>query len=198
MRSHWMAVLALLSWSTAALADAIADCNGATYAQRIQGCTLLINEGKLSTRNMARAYYKRAGAYFERADYDAAIADYTKAIELDPGFESNYSGRAEAHDRKGNYDAAIADYTKIMEIEPKSAWPYDMRGEEFKKKRDYNAAIADYTRALEVDPQIRVESSRADAYLQKGVDHAIGDYTTAIQRECRRLDCLYRPCHRLP
>ncbi len=183
MRRHWMGVLAFFSWSTAALADAIDDCNGALNDQRIQGCTLLIDAGKLNTRNMARAHYQRAGAYSETGDFDKAIADYTKAIELDPRLKSGYWGRAEAYDKKGDFDAAISDYSKLMEIEPKGVWQINRAGE-FKKKGDYDAAIADYTKALEVNPEVLVESSRADAYLQKGdLDHAIADYTTAIERD---------------
>ena len=188
MRRCLMGVLALLQWSTTAYADAIDDCNGTVKgaARRIEACTLLINEGKLSSHNMSRAFNNRANAFSDKEEYDAAISDYTRSIEFDSGYANNYSGRAFAHDKKGDYDATIADYTKIMEIEPKSAWPYDERGDEYKKKGDYDAAIADYTRALEIDPRIRIESSRADAYLKKGdIDKAIADYTIAIQRDAR-------------
>lgn len=52
---------------------------------------------------------------------DRAIADHTRAIELDPTYAAAYYNRGVAHDGKGDSDDAIADYTRAIEIEPKFA-----------------------------------------------------------------------------
>ena len=58
----------------------------------------------------AEAYRERANAWEEKGDYDQAIADYSKAIELDQGDVSPISTIYEATStvRKADYDQAIA------------------------------------------------------------------------------------------
>ncbi len=41
---------------------------------------------------------------------EAAIADYTRAIELDPEFAGAYWGRGDSYYHFGDYENAIADY----------------------------------------------------------------------------------------
>jgi uncharacterized protein YjbI with pentapeptide repeats len=48
--------------------------------------------------------------------YDAAIADYTKAIELDLNDASAYYMRGRVYSKKGEYDKAIADLEKYIEL----------------------------------------------------------------------------------
>jgi tetratricopeptide (TPR) repeat protein len=41
----------------------------------------------------AIAGVNRGNAYYRKRDYDRAIADYTKAIELDPNYANAYTNR---------------------------------------------------------------------------------------------------------
>src|SRR4029079_14672490 len=47
-------------------------------------------------------------AYYFNRDWDAAIAEYEKALELDPGFLAPFFVLAQALERKGDSVAAIA------------------------------------------------------------------------------------------
>ena len=60
--------------------------------------------------------------------FEAAIADYTTAIRLNPTHCRAYYNRAFSYDRIQQYGAAIADYTKALEIEPNNATAYHNRG----------------------------------------------------------------------
>ena len=51
-------------------------------------------------------------------DYDRAIEDYTKAIELDPNPADAYNNRGVAYGKKDESDCAIKDYTKAIELNP--------------------------------------------------------------------------------
>ena len=60
----------------------------------------------------------------ERGDHYGAIADYTKAIEINPKKDSAYFNRGNAKTALKDYFGAISDYTKAIELDPnmKSAY----------------------------------------------------------------------------
>ncbi len=117
---------------------------------------------QLEKYDPAEAYYQRGNAYGAEGEYDLAIADFTKAIEIHPDFAKAYSERGLVYIRKGEYDLAIADYTKAIEIDPKDASAYNSRGVAYGYKSEYDLAIADYTKAIEID------SHSAEAYYNRG------------------------------
>jgi tetratricopeptide (TPR) repeat protein len=116
-------------------------------------------------------------------DYDRAIADSNKAIEIDPKFAPAYHGRGGIYWAKGEYDSAIADYTKAIEINPKAAYAYGGRGFAYASKGDYDRAIADATKAIEIDPkEPNAYASRCKAYRSKGDnERAIADCNKLIE-----------------
>ena len=57
------------------------------------------------------AYSNRGYAYFQKGDYDRAIQDYNKAIELDPQLALTYCNRAEAWLHLSEWREAKSDLT---------------------------------------------------------------------------------------
>ena len=55
-------------------------------------------------------------------DYGRAIADYNKAIRLDPNKRA-LRHRGIAYDKKNDYGRAIADYKEAIRLEPTDAYP---------------------------------------------------------------------------
>ena len=49
---------------------------------------------------------------------DKAIADYSKAIEIDPKYAEAYCNRGVAYGKIEQWDKAIADFNKAIEIDP--------------------------------------------------------------------------------
>ena len=98
-----------------------------------------------------------------------AIADYTRAIELNPDYAMAYNNRGIAHLQKREYDKAIADYSKAIELDPDYAVAYNDRGIAYRHKGEYDKAIADYTKAIGLDPQWpHAYKNRAGAYKEQG------------------------------
>ncbi len=54
----------------------------------------------------------------------AAIAEFKKAIALDPSLQEGYAGLSEAYELQGNTQAALATWEQAIAANPDQAWPY--------------------------------------------------------------------------
>ncbi|BAZ13230.1 tetratricopeptide repeat protein [Calothrix sp. NIES-4071] len=136
---------------------------------------------KLSLRS---AFYLNRGAvYADQKKSDLAIADYTKAIQINPQDAQAYSNRGVVYASEKKSDLAIADYTKAIQINPQFANAYYNRGIVYASEKKSDLAIADYTKAIQINPQdAQAYYNRGNRYAdQKKSDLAIADYTKAIQ-----------------
>jgi tetratricopeptide (TPR) repeat protein len=121
--------------------------------------------------------------YDKQGDFDKAIDNFTKTIEINPNDADAYYNRGIAYGKKGEFDKAIVDFTKAIEINPKYADAYNNRGMAYRKKGELDKAIADYTKTIEIN------SNDADAYNNRGIaygkkgedDKALADFTKAIE-----------------
>ena len=64
----------------------------------------------------AMAYFNRGLVYANKEDFDRAISDWDKAIQLDPNFSAVYYNRGIAYANRGETQNAIADFKKILEL----------------------------------------------------------------------------------
>ena len=60
----------------------------------------------------------RGYAHAHKGDYDSAISDYNKAIELSPKFAVAYNHRGYAYVHKRDKGHAIADFRKALSLDP--------------------------------------------------------------------------------
>jgi len=128
-------------------------------------------------------FHNRGSAHNSKGEYDRAILEFNKAIEINPQFIMAYNNRGNAYQDKGEFDQAILDYTKAIEIDPKYASAYTNRGNAFGTKGDHDRAIENHTKAIELNPKLsEAYNNRGIAYADKGeYDRAIQDYTKAIE-----------------
>jgi len=135
--------------------------------------------------------YHLGNSSYRQGDLNAAIENYTKAIEFDPQYIEAYERRAMAHRARGDHAAAIADFTKAIEVDSEYVQVhYYERGVSQLDNRNYNAAIADFTKAIELD------NYYAEAYYNRGLayyrkqnyDAAMVDYDRALDFVPRLVD----------
>ena len=62
-----------------------------------------------------------------KGDFDRAIADFNRAIELKPDYAEAYNNRGNAYSDKGDFDHAIADFSKAIELKPDFPIAYNNR-----------------------------------------------------------------------
>jgi tetratricopeptide (TPR) repeat protein/DNA-binding transcriptional MerR regulator len=85
-----------------------------------------------------------------RGDFDIAIADATKAIELDPGRVNPYINRSWAYIEKNMLEHAIRDCKAALQIDPKNMLAYNNRGLAFQRRAQFPQAQEDYRKACDL------------------------------------------------
>jgi tetratricopeptide (TPR) repeat protein len=104
-------------------------------------------------------------------DYDKAIKDCDKAIELAPKCAEAYNARGMAYWGMGpkNDDKAITDWTRAIELNPNFDGPYLNRSAAFVRHGTFDKAIEDCTQAINIAPMsAEAYRYRANACEKKG------------------------------
>lgn len=128
------------------------------------------------------AHNNRGSLYNDKGEYDRAIADFDRALALDPNYYLAYGNRGVANQKKGDFHGAIADFNKTIELNPGDAVAHGNRSVAFSSIGDFNRAIADLDTAIKLNPDyVAAYSSRGNAYREKDeIDRAIADFDKAI------------------
>ncbi len=138
------------------------------------------------------ARFKRARGRGDSGDTDGAIADYDRAIAVNPRFAAAIHNRGWMRHAKGDLDGAIADYGRALALEPHYTWALSNRGLAHQQKGDLEAALADYDQALAIDPRcLGALINRSGAREARGdLEGAISDCDQALAIDPRCLDAL--------
>lgn len=132
---------------------------------------------------LATQYFDQGVEKFDAGNYQGAVDDYTKAIEINPQDETAYLTRGVAKRNLNDRQGAIADFTMAIEINPRFVLAYFNRGEDRFVLGDLRGAMTDFDNAIEIDPQFEdAYYYRASAKTRLG-DHqgAIADWTKVIE-----------------
>jgi tetratricopeptide (TPR) repeat protein len=105
--------------------------------------------------------------YDNQGQYNEAISEYNKAIELDPKYDDSYNKRGLVYYNKKNYEQAIEDYTTAIQLNSKNTDAYNNRGIVYYQLDQNDKAISDYTKAIEINPEY------AKAYHNRGLTYII-------------------------
>src|SRR6516164_4591495 len=87
---------------------------------------------------------EKGNAALARQDFEQALAQFNKAIKIDPKNPSAYLARAVAYAMKGERTAALADYEKVLQLDPRNVQAYTYRGGLHLGGGDIDKALADF------------------------------------------------------
>jgi len=68
------------------------------------------------TKEDAEVYYNRGNTYAKNGQYDNAISDFTKAIEINPKHADAYYSRGVVYYYKKDYEKALDDFYKAQKL----------------------------------------------------------------------------------
>lgn len=114
----------------------------------------------------ADSYWKRGHAYHQRGQYDLAIGDYTRAMELDANLQFLRINRAQSFICLGQYGAAFLDCESLIAQKPEAltcSWAYITRASAQQAQGNDRAALEEYARAIAAAPD------SAAAYFHRAI-----------------------------
>ena len=142
---------------------------------------------------LAEVYDFRARLAENAHNYARAVAEDTKAVQLDPRCVHALANRGIDWHLLGELDKALADYNAALELDPDNPEAFHNRGTAWYAKDEWDKALADYSRAIALSPDTcsNYYCNRAKAYNMKGAyDKAVADTTRCLQMDPKRIDAL--------
>jgi len=139
---------------------------------------------KVASLKKAQTLFAAGHSEFEAGNNQAALRDFTKSIQLDPGNISSYLLRGRTKLRLNDYRGAVADCDRVIQSNPNfNATVYDTRGRSKYHLGDYAGAIEDCGKAINLDPQfVSAYSGRGLAELDsKNYAAALADFNQALE-----------------
>ena len=168
-------------------------------------------------RNVPTAYNGRGLAYREKKAYPEALADFDRALALEPLASDYYVNRGTIKVNLGDHAGALQDFDKAIDLnsraiagmtggtgglkqgirDPDSALrlaaAYNNRAELRKTLREYDAALSDFGKAIEAYPEYSIAyNNRASLHMiREDLDAALKDYNRAIELDPYRGGSIY-------
>ena len=176
MIRHWVFAISISVFASLSVLPMTVIAEMETLAQvekEIATCTRLI----AARPDNAENYVRRGEAYFKLHRFDAAVDDYTQAIELDGTLDQALYGRGLALGRQGFIREGIADLSEFIRRNPESSLAYTKRGVRYLWLDDRESAEKDLAKAVALDPEnaeahddLGVVLSKRGAYEQ-AIEH---------------------------
>jgi tetratricopeptide (TPR) repeat protein len=133
------------------------------------GClvALAIIPGCTSEKPSIEPYITAGKSHMDTHSYPEALAEFTKAVEVDSTSAEAYYYKGLAESRLGMDMQAMRSYNRCLELDSANARAYADRGGLRVMIQDYRGAVADLTRALELDEK----GVGMNAFFNLGLSH---------------------------
>lgn len=111
-----------------------------------------INHSIALDQTNAYAYKLRALIYYDTSDYEKAIADFKKALILEPDNVWSQARLADSYQALGQNELGLEYVNRALRINPADAFSYKVRGRIYYNMKKYAEAMADFQEVLEIEP----------------------------------------------
>jgi predicted O-linked N-acetylglucosamine transferase (SPINDLY family) len=110
----------------------------------------------------AEAYYRRANAQNTLGRWEAALADYDRAVALRPDWAAAFCNRGSVLVRLGRWGEALESLDRALELDQADALAHYNRGSALKELNRIEEALASVERAIALEPRF------AEAFINRG------------------------------
>lgn len=112
---------------------------------------------------LALAYDNRGIALAQAGQIDSALADFDRALQIDPHLVKAFYNRGLLFYQTGAVARALADINQAIRLNPRNARFLNTRGIIFANQNDQARALLDFSAALEINP------AYPEAYNNRGI-----------------------------
>lgn len=137
-----------------------------------------------SEKNQSFLAYEKAMEFYNKRNYENALAEFNKAIELNPNNGSFFAMRGNTHERLDQGKDALEDYTKALELDPTQTDYYLVRAMANLDQLHFAKSIADadtyLNKSSKPDPTAFEVRGFANLGLQK-YEEAYNDANLCLQ-----------------
>src|SRR5262245_18832067 len=142
--------------------------------------SFLATPGLAQAPRAAHDHFNRGSSLYNKGDFEGALADFTKAIEISSRLDNR--GRADEWKNKTGFGGAASNFDNVKVLDPLTALAYANRGLARYRLGDYEGAIADCNRALAINPRLSdgYNTCGITRLAQKDYDAALVDLERAI------------------
>ena len=114
--------------------------------------------------------------YLNERNYDRALAEYNRAINLKSDYAEAFFSRGRTYQIKGDLSRALEDYNRTINLKKDSAAAFNYRGFIYAQRGDHTRALSDYNQA------IALQRDYPDALYNRGYSYRLmGQYDRAIE-----------------
>jgi tetratricopeptide (TPR) repeat protein len=194
MHGKFLLAPILLAISPGLLADACEDGQRAhdrmDYEAAVAAFTRCLNENGGAS---AASLHRRGRAYMKAGRYDAALDDFSAAIEADAAYAPAWNSRAWVHYVQGDLAAADADIETAVRLAPVSPRVLDTRAHILAAQGDAAQAMVAFEQGMAQQSPAGVakiqRKLRAQGIEPGPVDGLYGPRTRAALEACARAAC---------
>jgi tetratricopeptide (TPR) repeat protein/transglutaminase-like putative cysteine protease len=135
-----------------------------------------------SSNDAAARQIELGDTLFIQDDLDGAIAQYRKALELEPESFRAHRWLGSALYNQQDYDGAVAEYRQALRLRPEDAEVHHDLGDALAWTEGFDAAIIEYREAVRLEPQDAVAHLKLGKafYNKREYDLAIEAYGDAL------------------
>lgn len=131
----------------------------------------------------ALALNNRGSAYFRKGDLEIALADFNRAIRMQPQLADVYNNRGNVWQEKGDSEKALADFNQAIKLNPRHSAAFNNRANLHQFKGHLAEALADYNQSISLEPAKAIAfANRGLTFLQLGqTAQANADFQRALE-----------------
>lgn len=113
----------------------------------------------------AFAFNNRGIAHYRHGDLEKSIADFERALRINPRLADAYNNRGNVWHAKGVLEKALPDFDQAIKLNPRHSRAFNNRANLRLSIGDLKGAINDYNRSIELD------STNATAFANRGLTY---------------------------
>ena len=165
------------------LVGGLKDFEEKQYEQAVEMFSALVECSEIEVKSRAVALGWRGLTYRNMQNYEDALKDFERAIEIDPDNKWAIANRSFVYTTIKAYDDALSDINRAIEIDPKYTFAQAFRGRTYRKMGRYKDALKDLNHVIEIDPDDKwTIAQRGDTFrLMKRYEDALKDFDHVIE-----------------